>query len=89
MTVQLRLPADFDNYAWEVESKGVFWDATAINEGREIPITFYDPARLAQDIADELLARRPLAIRNLVVLERVTAELMSAAVLTLPAEFFE
>ncbi len=90
MKVELRLPDDFDDYyAWEVEEKGVFTRAIASCDGREVPITFYDPVRLAQDIEEEIRARGFFADRNVVVLERVTRENMRAAAERLGPEFFE
>ena len=48
---ELILPIDFPSYEWEVESKGYFCDATVRVGGRTLMVTFFDPARLAQDIA--------------------------------------
>jgi hypothetical protein len=90
MKVELRFPDDFDDYyAREVEDKGVFFRAVASSGGREVPVTFYDPVRLAQDIEEEFRSRGSLSIPHLIVLERVTRENMRAAVEALGAEFFE
>lgn len=88
MTIELRLPDDFDGYAGEVEAKGVFWDAMARIDDREIRITFYDPARLAQDVAEEIHSQKVFALGRLVVVERTTREHMETAVASLPSEFF-
>ncbi len=89
MKVELRLPEKFDDYyAWEVEEKGVFTRAIASCDGREAPITFYDPVRLAQYVEEEVRARRFFADRHVVVVERVNRENMTAAVEALGPEFF-
>ncbi|MEO5841427.1 MAG: hypothetical protein ABIQ73_06985 [Acidimicrobiales bacterium] len=46
----LLLPSDFDQYEWEVESKGYYVGACVELEGRRISITFYDQLRLGQDV---------------------------------------
>ena len=50
MSIKLTLPEDFEDYAWEAEAKGVFWDTSARIGDREVTVTFYDPVRLSQDI---------------------------------------
>jgi hypothetical protein len=75
----LVFPDDFDKYAWEVESKGVFWDVRLRYAGQEYPLTFYEPQRLAQDVADTL-AQDPIFFeRNIVVVAKVTREAMNLA----------
>jgi hypothetical protein len=75
----LVLPEDFDDYAWEVESKGVFWDVRLRYEGREYPLTFYEPQRLAQDVADQLEESPIFFERNIVVVKKVTRAAMDLA----------
>lgn len=48
MEHKLVLPPDFSEYAWEVEAKGVFWDAGVVIDDNPVQVTFYDPARLAR-----------------------------------------
>jgi hypothetical protein len=88
MDRELILPTDFDDYAWEVESKGYFWDASVRIGVRVVPVAFYEPTRLAQDIADELAAGRAFTASRLIVLERVTLEGMRDAVARAPSELF-
>lgn len=88
MTYELRLPADFGDYAWEVEAKGWFPANIAIPGGGMRRVTFYDPARLRQDIEADLAAGRLVSIAGLIVVERVTADLMARAVANLPQDFF-
>jgi hypothetical protein len=76
----LRLPPDFDDYGWEVESKGWFDGADVVWEDRIIRISFYDPARLAEDVAEQLSGPGVVAFRNLVVVPVVTREAMTEAV---------
>jgi hypothetical protein len=75
----LVLPEDFDDYAWEIESKGVFWDVRLRYEGREYPLTFYEPQRLAQDVQDQLEERPIFFERNIVVVRKVTRAAMDVA----------
>lgn len=75
----LVLPEDFDDYAWEIEAKGVFWDVRLRYEGREFPLTFYEPQRLAQDVADQLQDNAFFFEQNLVIIRKVTREAMELA----------
>ena len=75
----LILPEDFDDYAWEVESKGVFWDVRLRYGGREFPLTFYEPHRLTQDVADQLEDSSFFFEQNLVIVRKVTREAMELA----------
>lgn len=87
--MRLVLPADFGEYAWEVEAKGVFWDAKIDVDGVHVSLTFYDEVRLAQDVAEELAQARVFGCNRLLVVERLTAENMQAAVDAMPSSFFE
>lgn len=84
----LRLPDDFEDYAWEVEAKGVFWDARVVLGGLELPVTFYDPVRLAQDVEEDVESQRSFAVRNLIVVGRLTIEEMTTAIAALAPGFF-
>lgn len=88
MNRELVLPADFDEYEWEVESKGYFADASVRIGGRLLPVVFYEPVRLAQDIADEMSEGRLFTASRILVLKRVSAENMRAAIESAPAELF-
>jgi hypothetical protein len=76
----LRLPLDFDDYGWEVESKGYFVGAVVEHHDRRIPITFYEPVRLAQDVAEEVATTGRCAFSNLVVIPAVTRGEMERAI---------
>ncbi|RQH08283.1 hypothetical protein [Bradyrhizobium sp. RP6] len=75
----LELPADFDEYGWEVEAKGWFSQARIIASGVRYQINFYDQARLGQEIQDELARGRALCEPNLVIVPSVTRAHMEAA----------
>ena len=79
-TAILELPEDFDDYAWEVESKGWFGDARVRLGSRSYQVTFYDPTRLAQELDDELKGAAVFIERNLLVVRRVDREHMLAAI---------
>ena len=76
---KLALPNDFDDYAWEVESKGWF-EATAEFDNKRFTITFYDQARLSQVIADELESVPAFYESNLFVLKSVDRNNMERAI---------
>ena len=88
MDRELILPTDFADYAWEVESKG-YLDARVRAGERVVDVSFYDPTRLAQDIAEEVAAGRLFSSARLLVLARVTPENMQAAIANAPARLFE
>lgn len=86
---ELVLPDDFADYGWEVESKGVFWDAVVQRDNRRVPVTFYDPGRLAQDVNDELASEPQFLLARVIVLPKVTLQEMQRSIADLPEEFFE
>lgn len=85
---QLVLPPDFPDYAWEVEAKGVFWDAKVLVGDIRVPVTFYDPVRLSQEVSDELAGRATLALHRTLVVPSVTEANMQLAVDRAPDGFF-
>jgi hypothetical protein len=89
MIPELRLPDDFEQYGWEVEAKGYFTDSSVVLGDRVVEVAFYDPTRLAQDIAEDLADGRPFAARHLLVVESVTPASMAAAVAGAPRGFFD
>lgn len=89
MERELVLPDDFYDYEWEVEQKGVFWQGLARLGDVEVPITFYDPVRIAQDISAELEQRPTLDLRRVLVIPAVTEAHMRAAIAHVPMTFFE
>jgi hypothetical protein len=68
---KLILPHDFDDYAWEVESKGCFDDVLLEYQGKTYKLNFYDPIRLAQEISDELIVNDVFIEYNLLVIKSV------------------
>lgn len=89
MTRELVLPPDFHDYAWEVEAKGVFWDALVRLGDIDVAVTFYDPVRLLQDTTDELAERPTFGLERVLVVPKVTEEHMRTAVDRTPIEFFQ
>ncbi|WP_370232870.1 hypothetical protein [Aeromicrobium sp.] len=84
----LVLPQDFPDYSWEVEAKGVFWDAAVERGGECFSVVFYDPIRLQQDVAGEVAERSAFAVSRLLVIPSVTEQHMRDAVDAAPEEFF-
>lgn len=76
----IKLPDDFDAYAWEVEAKGWFADARVSLSGKEYRLAFYDPVRLAQEIASEHENGCVFYEPNLIVVKTVTQSAMQHAV---------
>jgi len=74
------LPADFDDYAWEVEAKGWFSEARMTVSGKHYRLNFYDPVRLAQTIEGDLQEGPVFFEPNLVVVPTVTKSNMERAV---------
>ena len=77
---QLILPQNFDEYAWEVESKGWFSGARIRFEGKDYILTFYDAVRLVQEIEAEFLRGGVFFEPNLVVVKSLTRQNMEAAI---------
>lgn len=75
----LDLPNDFADYEWEVEAKGWF-EARLTAEGLKYQLRFYDPARLRQQIDDELGRERAFFEPNLIIVQFVTRANMEHAV---------
>jgi hypothetical protein len=76
----LVFPEGFDDYSFEVESKGWFPGATFSFLGKKYRLTFYDPARLRQVIEHELQGGSFFFEPNLVVVPSVTRQNMEKAV---------
>ncbi|CAN1576165.1 hypothetical protein MCELHM10_03905 [Paracoccaceae bacterium] len=75
----LALPADFDDYAPDLEAKGWFGDAVLIVSGRRFRLCFYDPVRLAQEIESEFERGAEFFEPNLVVIPSITKQKMLLA----------
>ena len=73
MKYKARFPEGFDDYAWEVESKGVL-EGVLVDVGQErFEVTFYEPVRLSQDAAAEFEdGTSHIVCRNVVIVPKVT-----------------
>lgn len=72
---------------WEIEQKGFFAHAVVVlPEGRKVPVFFYDPVRLAQDLESDLEhGHKCVAEPGMIVIPAVTIDNMRAAVAELYA----
>jgi hypothetical protein len=73
------LPADFDDYEWEVKAKGWFSEARMSVSGKTYRLSFYDAVRLGQEIESELQRGSVFFEPNLVVIQAVTRSDMERA----------
>lgn len=69
------LPKDFNDYEWEIESKG-WYDAKIISEIAEDVVSFYDPIRLQQDVEDSLLEFGVFFGKNIFIVNSVNRKNM-------------
>jgi hypothetical protein len=74
------LPTDFSDYEWEVTSKGCFFEAQINIAGKSYRVSFYDAARLGQEIESELESGGVFFEPNLIVVRSVTGGEMARAV---------
>jgi hypothetical protein len=89
MTTTLNLPDGYDEYDWrDVEAKGWLESAKVWRDGREYSVAFYDPVRLAQEVASDLSRGRYFSAERLLVVPSVTVENMADAVSKAPPGFF-
>jgi hypothetical protein len=79
---EIEFPKGFDEFEWEVEAKGWLQGVVVTIERRRYRVTFYDPTRLAQDIADELQEKSVYLESNVLVVPSVTRAHMEKAVET-------
>jgi hypothetical protein len=75
----LELPADFEDYASELESKGWFSGARIAVTERRYQINFYDLARLTQEIESDFERGQIFFEPNLVIVPSVTRDHMERA----------
>jgi hypothetical protein len=73
-------PDDFDDHALQIESKGWFVGLEIIVDGRTFKPTFYDPARLSQDILEEISSADFFFEPFLIVIQQVSRESIERAV---------
>ncbi|MFD2467112.1 hypothetical protein [Amycolatopsis silviterrae] len=76
---RLKFPEYFDGYEVETEAKGYLVDVVVSTGKATFTLTIYDPARLAQEIADELSSGGYFSLSNVLVVPAVTkAEILRA-----------
>lgn len=80
ITYELVLPPDFQDYAWEVESKGWFSEAVLLHLNKRYRLNFYNPVRLVQEIGDSLRSQPLFIVPNLLVVNSITETAMHKAV---------
>lgn len=78
--IRIEFPSGFEDYDWEVEAKGWIPRVVAVIQGRRYTLTVYEPARLAQDVADALKEGAVFLERNLVIVASVTRESIASAI---------
>ncbi|WP_333663670.1 hypothetical protein [Acinetobacter sp.] len=69
----IKFPDDFNEYEWEIESKGCLEIDIEIY-GNIYNFNFYDPIRLNQKIQDDLYSNPYSFYENLVVISSVNVE---------------
>lgn len=83
--VSIEFPPGFDDYEWEVESKGWLQGVVATIDGRRYPLTFYERTRLSQDVEEELARGPGFFEPNLIVVRSVTREHIESSVAAIVA----
>ena len=76
----IKWPDDFEDYSWQIESKGWFAGLEIVVDGKTLRPIFYDLARLSQEIAGEISSAGFFFEPFLVVIQRVTRETIESAV---------
>jgi hypothetical protein len=71
-----------DREAYEAEARGYLGNASVeMPTGARIPVVFYDPVRLQQDLEEQIAAGSPfLAEPGMIVVESVTVSNMEHAI---------
>jgi hypothetical protein len=67
-------PDEFEDYEWEVESKGWLNNVLVEFQDKTYRLIIYDPVRLSQDISEELSSNNVFAESNMVVIKVVNRE---------------
>jgi len=76
----LEFPKGFDDYASELESKGWFSEARLSFLGKKYRLSFYDPARLGQEVDADIQRGGVFFEPNIVVIPSLTRSNMEDAV---------
>lgn len=77
---KLNWPDDFEDSAWEIESKGWFAGLEVVIDGKTLRPVFYDPVRLSQDINGEISSAGFFFEPFLIVIQKVTRDTIERAV---------
>lgn len=77
---EINWPEWFDDREELIYRAKGFFEAQVSICGKVVSVSFYDPVRLAQDIASEIEGGTIPVFRNLIVLQAVTKEAMQMAV---------
>jgi hypothetical protein len=77
---EIEFPEGFDDYAWEVESKGWLSGVVVTIGDRRFSVTVYDPIRLAQEIRDAMDRSGAFFEHNLLVVPIVTRAHVQAGI---------
>lgn len=80
MDYKVSLLGDFDEYEWMFEAKGCLLNVRVEIKGHRYLIAFNDPVRLAQDVAADLEREGTAYLQNVVIVPRVTAAAVDAAI---------
>ncbi len=67
-------PQDFEDFEWEIQSKGYFSDIIIINNGNRYLINFYDPVRFSQDVQSRIDCIGFFSEKNVAIIPMVTKE---------------
>lgn len=81
--VTLSFTCDLDERSeWEIQQKGWFEQAIVhLPNGSNVPVCFWDPGRLSQDLETDLkLGRTCVAEPGMIIIPAVTVDNMKAAV---------
>jgi hypothetical protein len=76
----LKWPINFEDYSWELESKGWFCGLEVVIGNEVFKPTFYDPTRLIQDVKEDLANGHPFTLSRLIVIDHVCRELMESVI---------
>ena len=77
---ELNLPSDFNDYEWEVESKGWFENVHLSFSDKQYKLNFYNPDRLNQETEGEIDSSSYFFEQNLIVIRPVNTQNMRIAV---------
>ncbi|HEY3872808.1 MAG TPA: hypothetical protein VGM10_30910 [Actinocrinis sp.] len=85
---RLEFPEGFLDYEYEYTAKGYVSGVRILTAAGAAEVAFYEPARLFQDIGEELAGDGYLAFANLVVVPRIARDTIEQVVAELEAGGF-